>query len=83
MLTFFDFISTIHGCSSIRHGVALLGQSFSRLERVSRIRVVFKTSKYVPALDEVLEILCPLDTILGFVFQLGNGLPNNVGEQVN
>jgi len=31
MLTFFAFISTIHGCSSIRHGVARRLLSFSRL----------------------------------------------------
>lgn len=31
MLTFFPFISTIHGCSSIRHGVARRAGSFSRL----------------------------------------------------
>jgi hypothetical protein len=38
MLTFFDFISTIQGCSSMRHGVALLGHSFSKLQRVSNVQ---------------------------------------------
>lgn len=32
MLTFLLFMSTIHGCSNIRHGVARLFGSFSRLE---------------------------------------------------
>lgn len=32
MLTFLVFISTIHGCSSIRHGVARRLGSFSRLK---------------------------------------------------
>lgn len=31
MLTFLLFMSTIHGCSSMRHGVARLFGSFSRL----------------------------------------------------
>jgi hypothetical protein len=35
MLTFFDFISTIQGCSSMRQGVARRGHSFSRLYIVS------------------------------------------------
>lgn len=35
MLTFFDFISTIHGCSIIFQGLALRLGSFSRLRRVS------------------------------------------------
>lgn len=33
MLTRLDRMSTIHGCSSMRHGVALRLGSFSRLER--------------------------------------------------
>jgi len=35
---FFDFISTIHGCSSIRQGVALRGQSFSRQHSIKYLK---------------------------------------------
>lgn len=35
MLTFLDFISTIQGCSSMRHGVARRGHSFSKLHKIS------------------------------------------------
>lgn len=77
MLTFLDFISTIHGCSSMRQGVARRGHSFSRLchvsTMVSRVMKVF-----LPALDEVLEVLRPLDASLWFVLECGDGLSNNV-----
>jgi hypothetical protein len=40
MLTFLAFISSIHGCSSMRQGVARRGQSFSRLLHVSADQII-------------------------------------------
>lgn len=62
ILTFFPFISTIHGCSSIRHGVARRGGSFSRLRHLV-FGIIEKRKKGwdVPAFDEVFEILTPSD----------------------
>lgn len=55
MLTFLDFISTIHGCSSMRQGVARRGQSFSKLQVVS-IDSPTRKESYIPALNKVLEV---------------------------
>jgi hypothetical protein len=45
MLTFLAFISSIQGCSSMRHGVARRGQSFSRLLHVS-VRQIIEVEKH-------------------------------------
>lgn len=79
MLTFFDFISTIHGCSSMRHGVARRGHSFSRLSEVSKL-IFAKAKMYLPAFDEILEILRPLDASLWLILERGNWLSNDVSQ---
>ena len=82
MLTFLLFISTIHGCSSIRQGVARRGGSFSKLECRHNILVTGSGSSpgtlNLPAFNEVLEIVAPFDIVLRFVFQFGNRLSDNV-----
>ena len=83
MLTFFDFISTIHGCSSMRQGVARRGHSFSKLYIVSNQSPPKTTSQYVPALNEVLEVLRPLDAVIRLILQLRNRLAYNIRQQVN
>lgn len=79
MLTLLDLISNIHGCSSIRQGVARLLGSFSRLSHpVSMADRMVKIWQDLPALDEVLEVLTPSNilSVRGayFILQLGNGL---------
>ena len=88
MLTFFDFISTIHGCSSIRHGVARLDASFSRLDDCQLLLHYMsqhngRRIRCLPAFDEVLETFTPLDSRLGLVLEFRDGLPDNVGQEVN
>lgn len=82
MLTFLDFISTIQGCSSIRQGVARRGHSFSRLSIFSKT-VMNHEEGYLPALDEVLEVLGPLDASLRLVLQRWDGLPDDVSEKID
>ena len=38
---------------------------------------------YVPALDEILEVVRPLDARLGLILQLRDRLPHDVGEQID
>ena len=38
---------------------------------------------YIPALDKIFKVLSPLDAILGLVLELGNGLSDNVCEQID
>lgn len=38
---------------------------------------------YVPAFDEVFEIVRPANAILGFIFKFWNRLTDNVGKKVN
>jgi hypothetical protein len=80
METFLLFISTIHGCSSMRQGVALRGCSFSRLEYVVSLAINQSRYKALPALNEVFEILTPLDVIFWLIFQYWNWLSNDVGK---
>jgi hypothetical protein len=81
METFFPFISTIHGCSSMRHGVALRGGSFSRL-KMGVSQAVRKTTirKTLPALNEVFEIIAPFDVVFGLVFQHRYWLSDDICE---
>jgi hypothetical protein len=78
MLTFFDFISTIQGCSSMRQGVARRGHSFSRLQEVSNVPSL-RMCQHVPAFDKILEVLSPFDTILGFILEFRDRLSDDVG----
>lgn len=82
MLTFLDFISTIQGCSSIRQGVALRGHSFSRLSKFSKA-AKFNGEGHLPALDEVFEVLGPLDASLGLILQCWDGLSDDVSEKID
>ena len=91
MLTFLVFISTIHGCSSIRHGVARLAGSFSRLDggglcvskKPWRPITRHQTGYNSRALNEVFESLTPFNPMLLFIFQLRNRLPHNISQQIN
>lgn len=82
MLTFLDFISTIHGCSSMRQGVARRGHSFSRLSEVSET-VTTKRQDYLPALDKVLKVFGPLDASLRLILQRWDRLPDDIGQKIN
>lgn len=83
MLTFLFFMSCIHGCSSIRQGVARRGGSFSRLKDVSEGKGNPVATDDIPAFDKVLEVLGPLDAVLGLVLQLGYRLADNIGEKID
>lgn len=81
MFTFLFFMSSIQGCSSIRHGVALRGGSFSRLGwLVSRLLVRGEGDE--PAFDKVLEVLGPANVVFGLILQPGDRLADNVCEKV-
>lgn len=56
MLTFLFFMSNTHGCSSIRHGVALRGGSFSRLLLISKVQIRAH-KQYVPAFNKVFKVI--------------------------
>jgi hypothetical protein len=80
MLTRLDLISNIHGCSSIRQGVARRLGSFSRLLHVplAWLADVGKTMYHLPALDEIFEVLTPSNILsvrgTNLVLELRNGL---------
>lgn len=79
--TFLPFISTIHGCSSMRHGVALRGCSFSRLLNGSQSGHKQTTiRKTLPALNEVFEIITPFDVVVGLIFQHWYWLSDDICE---
>ncbi len=81
MSTRFVFISVIHGCSIIRHGVARRLGSFSRLRfEVSKCMLVASGWSNLPALDKVLEHIAPLQLLILLILQLWNRLPHNVCE---
>lgn len=82
MLTFLFFMSCIHGCSSIRQGVARRGGSFSRLGDISKgERNLVATD--IPAFNKVLEVLRPANAILWLVLQLGYRLADNISEKID
>jgi hypothetical protein len=62
MLTFLFLISTIHGCSSIRHGVARRDVSFSRLQQY-QLSYNEHDNQDLPALNEVLKVIAPLNAL--------------------
>jgi hypothetical protein len=38
---------------------------------------------HIPAFDEVLEVVTPLDPRLGFILQFRDLLPNDIGKEIN
>lgn len=42
-----------------------------------------KGNRHLPTLDEILEVITPLDSIFWFILQLGNRLTHNICQQVN
>lgn len=77
-------MSSIHGCSSIRQGVALREGSFSRLKIVRSENEIQETGGvYSPAFDEILKVVGPVNAILRLVLQLRDRLTHDVREQVD
>jgi len=91
MLTFLLLISTIHGCSSIRHGVARLFPSFSRLAIITKavsLRLPFwkkctKRGGSIPVINKKLEVVAPPNSLLWLVLQLWDWLAYDIRQQVN
>ena len=80
----------------MRQGVARRSACFSRLQenKVSKLYLQSwpakkkkkgkrNTSEHVPTLNEVLEVLTPLDLLVRLVLQLGNRLTDNVRQQID
>lgn len=79
MLTFLFLISCTHGCSSIRQGVARRGGSFSKLViKLAFRKIKNEKTKYIPAFDEVFEVVRPANAILWLILQLGNRLADDI-----
>lgn len=83
MSTRLVFISSIHGCSNMRHGVARRLPSFSRLILVSQLQIKDTSDANSPALDEVFEVLAPFELVFRLILEFRDRLPDNVCQKIN
>ena len=85
MLTFLDLMSIIHGCSSIRQGVALRGGSFSRLRQSLATEFILqkRCMQNIPAVDEIFKIVRPANPICRLILKLRDRLTDNVRKEVD
>jgi hypothetical protein len=81
ILTRLARISIIQGCSSIRQGEARREGSFSRLFPISG--VISMGKGHIPAFNEILEVVTPLNPRFGFIFQFRDLLPNDIGKEID